>query len=765
MAGEIAYKVYDNHVTRTGGREIFHKLPGVHSHGWYHQWDAAGNDSITFVGTRIRLYAVRWDHHGIATVSIDGSDPVDVDLYSATTVASTAPIWDSGALVSDTHTVVWSWSGRKNAAAVTDTYTVVLDWFDILPPPNANPIATGDFGVMTGRTSAITGGYGAQVRYAADASNYLDFLVTSLASGPSTVAINAMLNGVETVGGDTTWAAPYLVTLPTGLGQAYIKVVVSEAGNYKMFEVWVAPSASPTAWVLYLSLPLFALMGTNGWSNPYSLGSGYAWTDVAAANAIIPSPPRTEWYAKNFETSLDGAYGRVTMLGTDGLPTTIYSNGADGNDSLVSLDTMEYFDPTSTLAQVNSCQFSIHTPFTKETPQTTIATFLATFAQDQPFEVERGWMTGTDTEAYDVVTMGRFFVTDATLDKNQWIVNVEAQDGMGLLLDARYLNSPYGIITGPYPDDEYVPLPQGDDYVPFTPDPGIPDEVDGMLIAVGEGATAIATSPDGIAWTAQTSPFTYAGGIARGGALWVAADGGTNSIATSLDGLTWTARTSPFTYGYCRGAAWNGSLWVAVGSGTGTSIATSPDGVTWTVRTSPFGTSGYGDGVAWNGSLWVVVGHGGGGSTTAIATSPDGITWTPQTSPWSYGYRVAWNGSLWVVIGGGTNSIVTSPDGITWTDQTSPFSSYGVAWNGSLWVIVGYGADGVATSPDGVAWTTQTSPFGADGYGYGVAWNGALWVAVGEGATAIATSPDGIAWTAQTSPFNSSYGVAYSVPS
>ena len=484
MAGERAYKVYDSRVTRTGGSEIFHKLPGVHSHGWYHQWDAAGHDSITFAGTHIRLYAVLWAHHGIATVSIDGSDPVDVDLYSATTVASTAPVWDSGALVSGTHTVVWSWSGRKNTAAVTGTYTVVLDWFDIIPPPNANPIATGDFGVMTGRASAIESGYGAQVRYAADASNYIDFFLGTPNTGDSAVGIGLMLDGVETVGGGTTWMAPYLVTLPTGLGQAYLKVVASEAGNYKLFEVWVAPAASPTAWVLYLSLPLFALMGTNEWSNPYAVGSGYAWTDVAAAAAIVPSPPNTEWYTKNFETSLDGAYGRVTMLGTDGLPTTVYSNGADGNDTLVSVDTMEYFDPTSTLAQVNSCQFSIHTPFTKETPQTTIAAFLATFAQDQPFEVERGWTTATDDdEDYDVVTMGRFFVTNATLDKNQWIVNVEAQDGMGLLLDARYLNSPYGVVAGlssddgplvgPYPDEdyilprssgdaEYVPLPEGD---------------------------------------------------------------------------------------------------------------------------------------------------------------------------------------------------------------------------------------------------------------------------------------------------------------
>jgi len=806
MAGEIAYNVYDNHIVRTGGAELYHKPPSAHTHLWDHQWNAAGYDTITFTGTRIRIYAVTYSQYGIATVAIDGGAATDVDLYTPTSVACTVPVWDSGPLVSEEHTVVWSWSGRKNAAATTATFTVVLDWFDITPPPNANPIDTGDFGVMTGRTSAVTGGYAAQVRYATDARNYIDFLLDTPNTGDSTVAIELMLDGVATVGGDTTWMAPYLVTLPAGLAQAYVKVVAREAGNYKLFEVWVAPSATPTAWVLYLSLPLFALMGTNQWSNPYSLGSGYAWTDIAKAAAIVPSPPETAWYAKNFETSLDGAYGRVTMLGTDGLPLAVYSNGADGNDSLVAVNTTEYFDPTSTLAQVNSCQFSIHTPFTKETLQTTIAAFLATFAQDHPFEVERGWMTVVGgVETYDIVTMGRFFVTNATLDKNQWIVNVEAQDGMGLLLDARYLNSPYGVITGPYPDDEYVPLPPSDapsQVTGLTASNGDAASVLAWDAATGEGGivgycvyqdgTLLATLGNVLTYTATglTNDTTYSFTVAARdeigiwGAesdsaeatptaledaiapLWVAIGGagsgstgtGVNTIATSPDGTTWTGRTSQLASGY--GVAWNGSLWVAVGISAG-GISTSPDGITWTAQTSPFTT---GRGVAWNGSLWVAVGTGAG--TDKIATSPDGITWTGRTSSLNYGYGIAWNGSLWVAVGNGANQIVTSPDGITWTGRTSPLAPvHGVAWNGSLWVAVGYGTKTIATSSDGITWAGRRNPLT---FGYGIAWNGSLWVAVGEnpagtGAVdAIATSPNGTTWTGQTGPFTTSgYGVAW----
>ena len=297
-----------------------------------------------------------------------------------------------------------------------------------------------------------------------------------------------------------------------------------------------------------------------------------------------------------------------------------------------------------------------------------------------------------------------------------------------------------------------------------------------LTIAVGTGTNTIAYSSDGINWTPSSngnSIFTYGRGVAWNGTLWVAVGSGTtNTIATSPDGITWTGLGKTIFSLRGRGVAWNGTLWVAVGEGTNT-IATSPDGITWTGRFDSNGNSIFslrGRGVAWNGTLWVAVGE---GTTNTIAYSYDGITWTGLGSSifTGYGYGVAWNGTLWVAVGEGTNTIATSPDGITWTGRfdsngNSIFTyGYGVAWNGTLWVAVGEGTNTIAYSYDGITWTPSSngnSIFST--YGYGVAWNGTLWVAVGDGTTnTIATSPDGITWTGRgRSIFDTiGYGVAW----
>jgi hypothetical protein len=216
-----------------------------------------------------------------------------------------------------------------------------------------------------------------------------------------------------------------------------------------------------------------------------------------------------------------------------------------------------------------------------------------------------------------------------------------------------------------------------------------------MFVAVGSKNNninlndTIATSSDGITWNGRGSIFSTQGnGVAWNGYRWVAVGSGTNTIATSPDGINWTASSngnSIFSNG--NGVAWNGTLWVAVGDGTNT-IAYSSDGINWTASSngnSIFSTQG--NGVAWNGTLWVAVGEG----THTIATSPDGITWTAVSNSTSIfstqGNGVAWNGYRWVAVGNGsgTNTIATSPDGITWTavsNSNSIFSSgNGVAGN------------------------------------------------------------------------------------
>ena len=73
-----------------------------------------------------------------------------------------------------------------------------------------------------------------------------------------------------------------------------------------------------------------------------------------------------------------------------------------------------------------------------------------------------------------------------------------------------------------------------------------------------------------------------------GSGLWVAA-GASGLLATSPDGITWTQQTSSFATTTIRAVAYDGSQWVA--AGTSGKLATSPDGITWTQQTSSFGTT------------------------------------------------------------------------------------------------------------------------------------------------------------------------------
>lgn len=79
-----------------------------------------------------------------------------------------------------------------------------------------------------------------------------------------------------------------------------------------------------------------------------------------------------------------------------------------------------------------------------------------------------------------------------------------------------------------------------------------------------------------------------------------------------------------------------------------------------------FSTSG--NGIAWNGSRWVATGTGG----NTILYSTDGIAWTPAASSCftTAGNGVTWNGSRWVATGSGTNTIGYSVDGSTWNSST-----------------------------------------------------------------------------------------------
>jgi hypothetical protein len=78
---------------------------------------------------------------------------------------------------------------------------------------------------------------------------------------------------------------------------------------------------------------------------------------------------------------------------------------------------------------------------------------------------------------------------------------------------------------------------------------------------------------------------------------------GTNTVATSPDGITWTASTwtgstngnSIFTNQNTSGVAWAGNKWVVAGNGGPTyCIATSTDGMNWTGSTTSLFNNAHG---------------------------------------------------------------------------------------------------------------------------------------------------------------------------
>ena len=255
-----------------------------------------------------------------------------------------------------------------------------------------------------------------------------------------------------------------------------------------------------------------------------------------------------------------------------------------------------------------------------------------------------------------------------------------------------------------------------------------------LLVAVGLTGI-IMTSSDGSTWQRQDSGTTsWLWDVTWNGSIFLAV--GSGRALSSPNGLDWTISvTNPVSL---RGVTWTGSLFVGVGQGGG--ITTSSDGENWVVQTS--GTTDLLSAVTWTGSLLVAVGANG-----SILSSPDGIVWSPQNSPdTSFMWGVRYLPGL-IIAMGNSGALWTSTDGTSWTAQTTgTFSAlYDASWNGSTFVVVGSSSGAtILTSSNGVDWQSETS---GSGQGmYGIAWTGTDFVAVGNNESII-KSIDGVQWS------------------
>jgi hypothetical protein len=266
------------------------------------------------------------------------------------------------------------------------------------------------------------------------------------------------------------------------------------------------------------------------------------------------------------------------------------------------------------------------------------------------------------------------------------------------------------------------------------------------------------------------SPFyasTTINDIAYGGGKFVAV-GQNNQMATSPDGITWTAVTSPFSTGTTINAvAYGGSKWVAAAAGGRMAYATDPNS-TWTLipagtgaNQSQFTSDKAIYAVAYGGGKWVAVGEDNG--KMAWATDPSG-TWTAVTNAPSFEnydfFKIAYGGDKWVVTDQYQISWATDPSG-TWTEPVNidGFPSiYGIVYDGpsgqEKFFMAGSTTNGVsaiAYSTNGSTdWTEANSGhFSTSGYFEGIAYGGGNFVTAGGGGS-VGASPDGITWSVRS---------------
>jgi hypothetical protein len=188
-----------------------------------------------------------------------------------------------------------------------------------------------------------------------------------------------------------------------------------------------------------------------------------------------------------------------------------------------------------------------------------------------------------------------------------------------------------------------------------------------MWLACGSGnVNTLATSLDGKTWTGLGKTIFDISGLSAdwNGSYWlIGGSGNVNTLATSLDGNVWTGLGKITFTTACNNILWMSGKWVAGGSG-GNVLAYSTNTTSWNTSSSTIFNSA--NSIFWNGSIAIAVGT---GTVNTIATSIDGgVTWTGRgkTVFTTSGNGISWNTKRWVAVGNGGNTIAYSYDGLIW---------------------------------------------------------------------------------------------------
>jgi photosystem II stability/assembly factor-like uncharacterized protein len=265
-------------------------------------------------------------------------------------------------------------------------------------------------------------------------------------------------------------------------------------------------------------------------------------------------------------------------------------------------------------------------------------------------------------------------------------------------------------------------------------------------------------------WVAVTSPSDHwFYGMTYGNGTFVTV-GDYGTILTSPDGVAWTLQTSGFT-NHLAGVGFGNNAFVAVGT-VGIILTSWDNGETWTLtnggQAHPLSQNL--TGVAYGAGKFVVVGADG----TILVSSDNGVTWVDPfwpyssvTTNWLYGTIYA-NSTYGYVGVGAYGTVLTSPNTTDWYTEASGTSRHlmSVTYGNGSFVTVGESGT-ILSSIDGVNWSPQTS--GVTDWLRGVTYANGYFVAVGDAGT-ILTSADGVNWDPPLHSFDDSYdlyAVAY----
>ncbi len=241
-----------------------------------------------------------------------------------------------------------------------------------------------------------------------------------------------------------------------------------------------------------------------------------------------------------------------------------------------------------------------------------------------------------------------------------------------------------------------------------------------IWVAVGghKDTNSVAYSYDGFNWVGVGDPFSLSTNngfgidVASNGSDWIAISN--NNIIASTNGIDWNPTNLPASFSPF-GIAYGQDKWLLFGEDLNPSPKkniwySTDNGNSWSSVSMDGLLSIYADRGFYNGSLWVAVGTG----TNKIIYSADGVNWNAGNNVGitTVAQDVFYNGFIWIAGGEGGQPLVWSDDGINWNPANNqPLSIVnGVTWNSSINLWVATNGSSVsqydfAYSEDGKTWT------------------------------------------------------------